>query len=347
MYLIINNPPIEKIKKENFFNIEYYPESYEWLTKSKNDSFQWLSKKLPLHKLQIEENGFILLPPIAVENNINYELVIGKRTIEYIYRKYKSIPQLLLITGIDDRKKLFRIVLKLKRFLFGINPVEKAIALKRAAELYGDLPAEVLNILEIPAKRSIIEKYLKINETSDKIKSLVASGEIDPQTVFRIFIFPYHIWDDISEFIFSLKIGTKHRNRLLEMIHEISIRDGLDPVSLIGSKDVKSILSSKIDPPQKAKRVFGYFEALRYPTIKRYRESFDKKLKKIGFKNGLSLGYDPTFEKRDFKISFSFSSIEDFRRKVNKLSKISVDDQFLRFLEGYIEEGSFNNSDEK
>jgi len=320
MYTIINNPPIDSVIEDSFFNFEYSPE-----IQGRSEEF--------FRKIILSENGFLLIPPIVIENNGKYEVVVGKEPLKFVYERYGSVPQLLLIAGISDRKKLFRIVLRLKTFLYGLNPVEKALVLKKAIDLEEEPPRDILNILEIPEKLKIIELYLKINETSERFKRAIASGVIDPQTAFRIFLFPVAMWDYISEFVKGLKIGTKHKNRLLEMIYDISRRDGTSPISLINSKEVKMILDSEIDPPQKAQKIFMLFEKLRYPTIYRYRESFGEEIKKIGLKDGFDFSYDPTFEKRDFKITFSFSSIEDFRNKIERLTKISNNERLKIILE--------------
>jgi hypothetical protein len=162
-----------------------------------------------------------------------------------------------------------------------------------------------------------------------EIKDQVSRGMIHENTVFEILAFEEDKWLPMCRFITSIALGTKKRSEVMRMLREIAGRDQCDPLDLIESKEMRQILSSmKIDPPQRAERVYRRLKELRYPTIEEFRRRFNNKLGEVGFISGLHLTIPENFEKWEFKLALDFSSAEDFRKRVEELRCIGENPAF-------------------
>lgn len=275
-------------------------------------------------KESIKKYG-LLYPPVLVYGSDRYRVVTGKRYID-IYRKLKrDIPSALLIEnpeGKYSRYEFLKFLIHLKKAIAGFNVVEKSIAYKKLFDLNGNVDNDILCILKIPRNEEIIQNYLKLACAPEKIKTLILRGRLNELTAFEIFNCAEKDWELLALFIADVFLGTKKRNKLISMIHDISQRDGTDIENLIENNEIKNILDLRIDLPHIGEKIFNHFERQRYPFIYQYREQFYNKLKEVGFENSSRFIVPKDFEDWEFKLVFPFSSVKDFIKKVDKLKKV-------------------------
>jgi hypothetical protein len=280
----------------------------------------------------IVNNYGLLFPPILVFDSGLYVTVSGKRIIAAYRRINKDLPFGLIIDKPRDEYSFLKYLINMKRECTGLNIIEKSIALKKCLYLRKKSEEEILALLEIPKKNNIIEKYLTLDDASDKIKTMILMGKLHEYTAFEIFNFLKDEWDLLADFITGIFTGTKKRNKILNMIFEISQRDGRDARSVIESDEIKDILNLPADPPHIGEKMFEHIEKLRYPVIWKYRKRFYEQLKDVDFDKSVQFVVPGDFEHREYSLSFPFSSIEDFNKQVKKLEKIGAGSPFKKLM---------------
>ncbi len=260
-------------------------------------------------------------PPILQKGRKYYYILIGKGHIDYYLQKHLLLPYGLAIEMSGSMQEMLQHLIQLKKELYGFNAVEKAYALKKFLALRKNKESDAPALLDIPNSKSMLQKYLLLAEVSDRIKSLILMGKVSEFTVFEIFQFDRNEWDDVALFVGSLPIGTRKRNEVVTMLFDITRRDKKSIEGVLNAEMVTSILNSHIDAPQKGEQVYEYLYSLRYPRIHEYRKRFFQLLQESGIERFAHLEVPRDFEKWRFKLGFSFSSFDEFRKKVLYLSK--------------------------
>jgi hypothetical protein len=280
-----------------------------------------------------------LFPPIFVEKNSYLCTVIGKLFVDIYQRLKLNIPYGLIIEKKGSDYEFFKYLIYLKQAVNGFNIIEKAISVKKLYDLSGRFDTEVLPVLDVPENEKIIRNFLLLAEAPKKIKMLILQGRIHEATAFEVFKFKKANWEFLGSFVAGLFLGTKKRNQLLNMIHDIVIRDQINVRHILGSKELQQLRGLKIDPPQIGERIYTAIEKMRYPVIQQYRREFFRKLKEVGIRKEFRLEIPKDFEEWKFQLVLPFSSLDDFKENLKHLIEIGEKESFnelmkLRTMDG-------------
>ena len=191
----------------------------------------------------------------------------------------------------------------------------------------------LLTLLGIPKNDTYIDGYLALAGATPFLKDLVAAGDLDILTAFEVFLFDSAHQDAAARFISGIKLGTKRSNRLLSMVREIALRDGINPESIMNAPEIVRIYTSEMDLSHKGKKVLEAIENLRYPAMTEYKKEFYRRLKKAGLDPALNLVLPHDFEKWEFTMNFSFSSEEEFQKKAALLADLASTHALAELLE--------------
>lgn len=318
-YTLEKDFPVDTIDSESEkYRLEYYSQKPEHLN---GIVFKGLKKY-----------GFFY-PPIIAREDTHFSLVLGKSIID-IYRNLNiPIPYVLVITREQNEYEFLKILLYMKKEMQGFNIIEKSIAVKKVYELKNKFDDEALSLLEIPNNQRYRENFFKLSNASENIKELLFQDVLHENTVFEIFKFPEITWDILAKFMMKISLGTKKRNKILNMLHDIAFKDIKVLKNIIECKEIENILKSNIDPPHKGEKVFLYIEKLRYPKIFHYREKFYNKLKEVKINKKFQIIIPENFEKWEFKVIIPFSSVNDFKKDIEELHMIAKNEEFAKLME--------------
>jgi hypothetical protein len=318
-YTLEKDLPIDTIDNESEkYRLEYYSQKPKHL----NDIFFKGLKKYGL-----------FYPPIVVREDTRFSPVLGKSIIDIYRNQNIPIPYVLVITGKQNEYEIIKFLLYMKKEIQGFNIIEKSIAVKKIYEFNNELDDETLSLLEIPNNPRYRENFLKLSDASENIKDLLLQDVVHENTVFEIFKFPETTWDMLANFIKKISLGTRKRNKILNMLHDIAFKDTEVLKNIIECKEIENILKSSVDAPHKGEKVFLYIEKLRYPKIVHYKENFYKKLKEVKINKKFQIIIPENFEKWEFKVVVPFSSVNDFKKDIEDLHIISENEEFAKLME--------------
>jgi len=312
-YTLLKDVPLDRIKDNSLFSLEY---------PAPGDI-----------KTDQDEKYGILYPPVLIQDDNYFYIIFGKRIIEHCRKYGKTLGCALVVNRLVNAYEMLKFNIHLKVELGGFNVVEKAITLKKAKELKGTIERDILKLLDIPFNSRIIEGYNKLADASEVIKHSILIGELNELTAFEIFKFLPEEREPVLNFIKKVALGTKKRNRILEMIYEISLRDGISPVELVTGGEIEKIFNQSMDPVHIGQKVFDYLEGLRYPSICNYRKRFNKKLKETGITRYFHFIPPPDFETSECKMILTFCSVKEFKEKLKKLEEIGEKKSFSELME--------------
>ena len=91
---------------------------------------------------------------------------------------------------------------------------------------------------------------------------------------------------------------------------------------LLGEADLNSILrDTGARGPQKAKAVLERLRERRYPRLRRSREAFLAKVKRLNLPEGVTVSFDPYFEDPLYRLEISFREGRGLKEKLVRLSR--------------------------
>jgi len=309
-YRLIQNVPIEEIVVE-----------------SENYCFDFVPRS---------SNGEMIapFPPILYIEKGRLQPVFGRNQLHRSREKASALASALVLEGPSPGLETVAFSISLKQSLGGFSVVEKSLALRRLHSLSGTEESEILTGLGVPRHGSTIQNMITLADAPVEIKELVHRGELHENTAFEIFRFEKELWPRIALFISNLGAGTKKRNEILSMLGSISRRDGRSVPDILADPEIRSILQRKnIDPPQRAEVLYRHLKDLRYPSIREFRQRFDRKRRAVHLNRPLQLILPENFERWQFKLVVPFSSTEEFQQCVEELRRTAESSAFRDLMD--------------
>jgi hypothetical protein len=261
-----------------------------------------------------------LFPPVLYSEKGRLQPILGRNQLHRSREKTSVLDSALVLEGTSLGLETVLFSISLKQSLGGFSVVEKSLALRRLHSLSGTEDGEILTDIGIPRHGSTIQNMITLADSPVEIKELVHRGELHENTAFEIFRFEKDLWLELALFISKLGVGTKKRNEILSMLGSISRRDQRSVPDILEDPDIRVILQRKnIDPPQRAEILYHHLKDLRYPSIREFRQRFDRKRKAVHLNRPLQLVLPENFERWQFKLVIPFSSTEEFQQCIEEL----------------------------
>jgi len=270
---------------------------------------------------EIDAWNQIAYPPLFLQENGRYTIVLGRRYVESLLDAKEDVPFGLIIKRKGDEYTFFFHLLCLKKKLQGFNAIEKSIAVKKMRDMRGEPDNNLLKLLDIPASDEYVDRYLRLYESCDEVKSILARGKLHENTAFEILKFHKSMWKDLAVFLKDIALGTKKKNFICKMLHEIAGDDNTKLRSIINSPELSKIHASSIDPPHKGEKILSFIEGSRYPVMSGFRKRFNEKLKAVGIQKDFHMTLPKDFETWNFKVTLQFSSVEELKQKADRLKR--------------------------
>jgi ParB family transcriptional regulator, chromosome partitioning protein len=132
--------------------------------------------------------------------------------------------------------------------------------------------------------------------------------------------------DDASAFcVFfrTLTTGLNVQRELVELISEISIRDGISIVRLMEQDDISAILANRdFSAPQKVRELRLMLKAKRYPELSRAEALYAQKLKSLKLDPRVQLHPPRFFEGNTYRLSLTVDSRRQLKSLKTELEKL-------------------------
>lgn len=286
----------------------------------------------------IEEVGLIQ-PVFLRQKGDGYQIVCGFRRIS-VFQELKKveIDSKVFEEGEMEDLQFFTLSLHENLTTRGFNAVEKAIALDKLVRCFRVDPTLVvqtyLPLFSLESHEKILNTYLSLARMEDELKRYVLREEVSRSNIRKLSTLTPEDRKDLLSFIPSLKLGENRLREVLNLLDEISRREGLTVKEIVQKEDLRKILSqTDLTPSQKTERLKKVLMNLRYPRMHRREEEFEKKRKVLNLPPGLSLNHPSFFEGKGLKMEFRFETVEEYQGILSSLSLLPEKKEFQEMLE--------------
>lgn len=219
-----------------------------------------------------------------------------------------------------------------------LNIVEKGEALRKLSLSFGVPRREIINDymprLELEPSPKVLDDLLAIVELERDMKLYIVERGIAPGVAARLASFRGDDRRKLFDLVQNLRLGTGMMRDVLELLEEVSLRDGQPVGQILGDSALRDIISSHdLTSSQKAARLKLMLRKIRYPRLSLLDERFVAIRKKLAFRPGLSLEAPPFFEGDWLKAEFRFSRAEELEAFARELLEASRKTEISELLD--------------
>jgi len=189
-----------------------------------------------------------------------------------------------------------------------ISAVEKALALKKAIDLFGfeeeEVRREIAPLVDVPPSKEVIRNYISLAEADEALKDAVHFGRFSASQAFLLL--PFKAADRLALFnlLQNLSANFNETKEILRNISDLAKLQKRPIKEILGLEEIKGILPDEtLSRRQKAENIRQILKKLRYPCLYETEEQLRKRIKALALNPAVHLAYDPSFEKEEITIS--------------------------------------------
>ena len=190
------------------------------------------------------------------------------------------------------------------------------------------------SLLGFPQNQKVFKKI----EALSRLPGAVQAGVMDEIVSFEaaVDLSEFSDEDVLSFFNFFkvLKLSQNKQREVITLVQEIAIREDLQPIDVLQSKEVKRILNRrKLNRNEKGSKVRAHLKQRRFPALVKAEERFSKELKALKLSEHLHMTPPPYFETGLYTLRMTFRNMKDFEDRRRTLDAMAKKPALKRLLE--------------
>ncbi len=267
----------------------------------------------------------VLHPPIVKKRGDNYELVCGRKRVEFLLQNGFSSISTQVIPDTTSILTQLQIILSDQLLSSPLTMIERAFFIKIASKhLTND---QILSYFssQLPCKRhdSSISEHLRLLEIDDSILSMIHNNVLSEQTATLLMTVNKKDQLTLSQLISYLRPGGGKQKRILTMLQDLSHRHGETITTYIEEKDIQEILQHEnMNPPQKVQQLMELLQTKITPNLHKTQIDFKRESQSLNLPTGVELTPSQSFEKNDVFLTIKFSNLNEVKSKWSKIQQI-------------------------
>ncbi|NOX32775.1 MAG: ParB N-terminal domain-containing protein [Deltaproteobacteria bacterium] len=271
--------------------------------------------------LSIKETGLIS-PPIVrpLENKVI--IVSGFNRIRaYLVNNETKIPVYKTKPDIDEYQCLLTAITQLS-FKRPLTHAELILSIKRLNKFLNEKQIRDKSpaIFNMELNLRFIEDLLNIGALPDPAPALIHNGNLSFKSAKKISLFEKDTIDVFLNIFSKIKASNNKQLEIILHIMEISAREGIKPKDLYSKKIIKDILfNENKDPWLKTRDLRTCLFEQRFPALSKTRKTVQKKITGLKLNKKIKFMPPENFESRDFNISFTAKTHDEFTANIRNL----------------------------
>lgn len=208
-------------------------------------------------------------------------------------------------------KEAFFLSLEFNRWDRSFNLIEKALLLAEAHQIFeGDIPERFWDLIDLAFRPQLFQQCREILALPQVIKENIATCNLPLATTLQFFLFPQKHREELGKRLFRLPMNANRLSEILEWLHDISLREGVDVLDLWDQ--VFSKIFGK-DPLQKQEQSFReVLQKRKNPHYSEKLKAFQKFVSPLPFDHKKTRFAPAPFFEDDFvEVTTRFFSVED------------------------------------
>jgi hypothetical protein len=273
----------------------------------------------------IEAVGLINMPFVTRNREGRLDIVTGyRRIIALKAMKYACVYCRDLSGSGFSEYEMFLINLYDNIAIRRFNDVEKGMILKGLMMNISkeDVERDFIHILDIKNPREI-DMLMEISEFNETEKRYIAKGDISINAIRLVRGLDNRSRSVILKCISELGLNFNQQLQYIDYISDISIKEGKSIADIMDEYQFLSYLKEKdINTPQKGRAILNLLRTRRFPFLTKNEKEFNKKIKRLGFPDGIRIKHPPFFEGQDYRLEIVFKDGIELKQKVCALARI-------------------------
>lgn len=268
--------------------------------------------------------GLVHPPCVAKDEKEGMELVTG-------YRRIQALKQLgwsevtcedLSSTLTSPREKLllaFHENLASRVF----NAIEKAMILRRLEPFFSqhELLHRFMPLLSLPSQEAALRFYLALEGMSLDLRNAAAGGRLSLNAAKALVSLKSEDADSAFHCIIKLMLNFNQQIQFIDLMIDISEVKGKSFAAILEEEPIKAVLeNSRLNKPQKAKKLLEELRTRRYPTLRKAEQRFQQKVHRLSLPEGVKIDHPAYFEAPGFRLEVPFLDGGDLMKKLHDLS---------------------------
>jgi ParB/RepB/Spo0J family partition protein len=175
-------------------------------------------------------------------------------------------------------------------------------------------------LLELERSKKIFQDLILVEKISFGLQELLHQSNV-PVKVYQVFFnWDSENQDAAEKFFATTRPGVNKWRDLLELIEEISKRDGISPKDIFSAPATIEILKdNSLTPPQKYDRVHQALQQKRYPVLSDLKKQVARALDEIKLDDKTRFKYQEAFESDEMKLELKFRDERELSQQVEKI----------------------------
>ncbi|MGD8701004.1 MAG: ParB/RepB/Spo0J family partition protein [Desulfosarcina sp.] len=268
----------------------------------------------------------LLQPPVLKDNGSTYTVVCGFRRVEACRKlAHTTIPA--RIFGPDCPSiDCVRLAIAENASQRQLDVVEQSRAYALIAKFVDHPPSrmELANVVGLPASQSAMERILPVADMPIALNRALLSGKVALPVALQIHQLSSTDAMALTEFFNRITAGLNVQRELLDLIVDISRRDGCAIADLIQRDDVTRVLSDPETPaPQKVQALRKMIKAIRFPALSQAEANFHQMVQSVKLDPHIQIQPPRFFEGKNYRVSMTLSSRRQLKRLQLELDKLA------------------------
>ncbi len=277
----------------------------------------------PVEKLvpSIEAIGLQQTPVLQEKNQKLYRVVAGYRRLQAL-QKINRTPVLCKISAPEIRERdlfLFNFNENLDR---GFNTIEMSLVLVKLSVFIeaNELVHKYLPLLNLPPRKEILERYLRLNEMSPIFQPALLQGRLFPETVETV----VRDFSSIAHLLFALFIflhwGFQKQREFLADLKETAFRSREEPEVILSALPIEEFLrQSPWTSQQKGESLRNYFRTNLFPILTETEQRFKEIISPLHLDQRTQIYPPPFFEGGRYDLDIRFSNPVELKASLEKI----------------------------
>ncbi len=278
----------------------------------------------------------LINPPVLMHQADRYVVVCGhRRVLAARALAWETIPA-RIPTSQNDPPACAFLAISENSIERPLNLIETSRALSLLNSFIPDKKERyrVAGNLGLPSNPSLIKKIGPLCRLPQQMQNGILSGEISLPSALMLSKLQPKAAVLISEFLIRLKLSLSKQKEMIVILQEIAIREDCTVEEIIHSEKIQSILDDpEMDRPRKSGLIRTYLKHRRFPNISDALDAFEKVKSSLTLGENTSLNPPPGFEGNHYRISFSFSSMNELDHHKQTLERLLEDERIKALLD--------------
>jgi ParB/RepB/Spo0J family partition protein len=221
-----------------------------------------------------------------------------------------------------------------------LNLIEKAIVVSKLSRIYGvpeeELVERYLPLMGEGKSYKILHQLTSLVEVIEPVKIYIVRSELPLSSAARIAEFSPSAQNALLTILESVKPSAGKLNELLDLIREISARDGISVEDVLVRYELIAIVANPLTAPQdKIRALRQTLKGIRLPRLMEKQTEFLKLIQELELPEGADLKVDPYFEDPSMKLEYKFDAPEELELLVAHLGEAIKKQQWKKIFEWY------------